>query len=101
MATVASTLSRNSPARAGQDTSPRSPAAMSPAKKLRPTSSTPASRTAATRASTSRSGGTATAKGHQSSTAVKPAALAAAGRSSSGSSVNRIDRLTSNLVMPS
>ena len=95
MPTVTSTLSRNSCERAGHETRPRSPPGMSPAKKLRPTSSTPASRTAATNASTSVSAGTASANGHQNSTASKPAAFAAAGRSSRGSSVNRIEQFTS------
>ena len=38
--------------------------------------------------------GTAVANGHQNSTASNPACLAAAGRASSGSSVNSMDRLT-------
>src|SRR6266508_3020265 len=99
MPTVTSTLSRNSGARAGQDASPRSPPGMSPAKKFRPTSRTSASCTALTKESTSRSAGTATSKGHQSSAASNPADVAAPGRSCSGSSVNRMDRLTSKLVM--
>jgi hypothetical protein len=53
-----SRLSLNSAQRAGQDTSPRSPRAMSPAKKFSPTSATPASATARTNASTLRSAGT-------------------------------------------
>ncbi len=81
-------------ARAGRDTSPRSPPGMSPAAKLRPTSWTPASETAETNASTSRSAGTAVSNGHQNSTASKPASRAAAGRSSGGSSVNSSEQLT-------
>src|SRR5262249_34592057 len=46
-------------------------------------------------ASTSESEGTGEANGHQNSTASKPAAFAAAGRSSTGSSVNKIEQLTS------
>ena len=88
-------LSRNSADRAGQDTSPRSPPAMSPAKKFNPISCTPASSTAATNRSTSLPSGTAASNGHQNSTAVKPASAAAAGRSRSGSSVNRMDKLMS------
>jgi hypothetical protein len=68
---------------------------MSPAKKFSPTRRTPASRIAATNASTCRSAGTASPNGHQNSTASNPEALAAAGRSSSGSSVNRIEQFTS------
>jgi hypothetical protein len=68
---------------------------MSPAKKFKPASRTPASSTARTNASTSPSAGTAAANGHHSSTALNPACLAAAGRSSSGSSVNRMEQLTS------
>ena len=67
---------------------------MSPAAKLSPMSCTPASVTAATNRSISASSGTATGQGHQNSTASKPACLAAAGRSSSGSSVNKIEQLT-------
>ena len=67
--------------------------ARSPAKKFSPTSCTPASSIAVTNASTSASAGTGgPANGHQNSTASKPAALAAAGRSSSGSSVKRIEQ---------
>ena len=97
IATVTSRLSRSSAARPGHDTSPRSPPARSPAKKFSPTSRTPASVTDRTSASTSPSDGTATGNGHHSSTAPNPAARAAARRSSSGSSVNRIEQLTSNL----
>jgi hypothetical protein len=68
---------------------------MSPAKKFSPASCTPASRIAVTKASTARSAGTASANGHQNSTAVKPASAAACGRASSGSSVKSIDRFTS------
>src|SRR5262245_31108054 len=96
MPTVTSTLSRNSCARSGQDTSPRSPPGMSPAAKLSPTRATPAFATADSNASTSESSGTAVSKGHQNSTASKPAALAAAGRSSRGFSVNRREQLTAN-----
>ena len=88
-------LSRNSVERAGQDTRPRSPPGMSPAKKFSPTRDTPASSIARTNWSTSASPGTAVANGHQNSTASNPAALAAAGRSSRGSSVKRIEQLTS------
>ena len=94
MPTATSTLSRNSPLRAGHDTRPRSPPGMSPAAKLSPMSCTPASVTAATNSSISASAGTATGQGHQNSTASKPACLAAAGRSSRGSSVKRIEQLT-------
>jgi hypothetical protein len=69
---------------------------MSPVRKLRLTRSTPASAMAATNASASLSPGTGSSKGHQNSTPSNPAALAAAGRCSSGSSVNRIEQLTSN-----
>jgi hypothetical protein len=68
---------------------------MSPAKKLSPTSATPAFSTAATKASTSASAGTASENGHQNSTASKPARFTASGRCSCGSSVNRIEQLTS------
>ena len=70
-------------------------AAMFPASKLSPTRRTPASAMLCSSVSTSRSLGTGAANGHHISTASNPAARAAAGRSSSGSSVNRIDRLTS------
>jgi len=99
METATSRLSRNSAERPGHDTRPRSPAGMSPAKKLSPTRRTPASRSAPTKSSTSASGGTATLHGHQNSTAVKPAARAAAGRCRIGNSVNRIEQLTSNRAM--
>ena len=95
MAATTGMLSRNSADRAGQETRPRSPPGMSPAKKFSPTSATPASWMARTNWSTSASLGTATANGHQNSTASKPAALAAAGRWSRGNSVNRIEQLTS------
>jgi hypothetical protein len=94
MPTVTSMLSRNSAERAGQETRPRSPPGMSPAKKFSPISCTPASSTAATNSSTWLSAGTAELNGHQNSTASNPASLAAAGRCSSGSSVNSMDRLT-------
>src|SRR6478736_4223308 len=97
MAATTGMLSRNSADRAGQETRPRSPPGMSPAKKFSPTSATPASCTAVTNLSTSASVGTATANGHQNSTASNPAALAAAGRWSRGNSVNRIEQLTSYL----
>src|SRR4051794_24085732 len=87
-------LSRNSADRFGQDTSPRSPPGMSPAKKLSPISETPASSTERANASISVSAGTGSANGHQNSTAAKPASRAAAARSSNGSSVKRIDRVT-------
>lgn len=69
---------------------------MSPAAKLSPTRATPASDTARTNASASRLPGTGASNGHQNSTARNPACLAAAGRCSSGSSVNRIEQLTAN-----
>jgi hypothetical protein len=68
---------------------------MSPAKKFSPTRETPASSIALTNSSTSASPGRAVANGHQNSTASKPAAFAAAGRCSRGSSVKRIEQLTS------
>src|SRR5919197_3483128 len=95
MPMATSTLSRNSLDRAGQETSPRSPPGMSPAKKFNPTNWTPASSTARTNPSTSASDGTAAAKGHQNSTPSKPASPAAAARSNRGSSVNRMEQLTS------
>jgi hypothetical protein len=52
----------------------------------------PASPIARVNASTSLVAGTAVAKGHQNSTASNPAAFAAAGRCSSGISVNRIEQ---------
>ena len=76
------------------DSTPQSGPARSPATKFRPTSVTPASLTAATKASNSRSDGTGVVNGHQNSTAENPAALAAAGRRSSGSSVNMSEQLT-------
>jgi hypothetical protein len=89
-------LSRSSADRSGTETSPRSGPARSPAAKFSPTSWTPALRTAPTNASTSPSAGTGwSGHGHQNSTASNPAAFAAAGRSSTGSSVNRIEQLTS------
>ncbi len=94
MPTVTSMLSRNSPDRFGQDTRPRSPPGMSPAKKFRPVSRTPASSIAVTNASTCRSVGTASTNGHQNSTAPNPARRAAAGRSSRGSSVNSSEQFT-------
>ena len=94
MPTVTSTLSRNCADRLGIDSTPQSGPARSPAKKFSPTSCTPASRTARTNASTSASPGTGwSGQGHQNSTASKPAAFAAAGRSSSGRSVNSIEQL--------
>jgi len=66
---------------------------MSPAAKLSPTRVVPASETAPTKRSTSPSSGVAVVKGHQNSTASNPAALAAAGRSSSGTSVKSIEQL--------
>jgi len=69
---------------------------MLPAVKFSKASRTPASPSALTNASASRSGGTGSANGHQNSTASNPAARAAAGRSSSGNSVNRIEQFTSN-----
>ncbi|OLT03192.1 hypothetical protein BJF90_26230 [Pseudonocardia sp. CNS-004] len=93
--TATSMLARNRALSDGRESSPRSPAAMSPASKLSPTSCTPASVIAVRRASRSRSAGTGSGNGHQSSIASNPAAAAAAGRSSSGSSVKRMERLTS------
>jgi hypothetical protein len=75
---------------------PRSPPGMSPANPFSATSCTPASRTARSNAPTSASGGTAEPNGHHASTAVNPAARAAAGRSSSGSSVNSMDMFASS-----
>ena len=92
MPTATSTLSRNSPARRGMDSTPQSGPARSPAKKFSPTSRTPASSIADTNASTSASPGTGEANGHQNSIASNPALRAAAGRRSSGSSVNSIEQ---------
>lgn len=89
-------LSRKAAEPAGSESSPRSPAAMSPATKFSKISRTPASPSASTNRSTSWSGGTGSANGHQNSTASNPADRAAAGRFSSGSSVNKMEQLTSN-----
>src|SRR4051812_50113022 len=94
MATATSTLSRNSLVRAGSDSTPRSPAAMSPAKKFNPTSLTPSSRTDRTNRSTSDSAGTAVADGPQNSTAPHPAALAAGRRADRGKLGDRDERVT-------
>jgi hypothetical protein len=67
---------------------------MSPALKFSPVSWTPASVMAFSKAVTSESAGTEDANGHQNSTASNPAALAAAGRSSRGSSVSRMEQFT-------
>src|SRR5580704_3775912 len=91
---VTSMLSRNSALRPGIDSTPQSGPARSPAKKFRPASVTPASSTAVVNASTSPSDGTGVANGHQNSTAENPAARAAAGLRSSGSSVNNSEQLT-------
>lgn len=64
---------------------------MSPAKKFSPRSRTPSR--LLTKASTSSRAGTAVSNGHQYSTSVNPASRAAAARSGSGTSLNRIDRL--------
>lgn len=93
MPTATSGLSRSSRSRPGRDSSPRSPAAMSPDARFMATRCTPASRTAATRRSTSWSVGVVVANGHQSSTASNPAACAAAGRASSSTSGRRIEQL--------
>ena len=93
MPATTSMLSRNSVLRPGIDSTPQSGPARSPAKKFRPASATPASSIAVVNASTSRSEGTGTANGHQNSTAPNPAARAAAGRRSSGSSVNSSEQL--------
>src|SRR6476469_3762651 len=94
-------LSRNSESRPIQDTRPRSPAGMSPASKFRPVSWTPASVTARSKRLSSASPGTEPANGHQNSTASKPAAFAAAGRSSSGSSVSRMEQFTEKVTVGS
>ena len=94
MSTAMATLSRKAFCSAGFDTMPRSPAGMSPAAKLSPVNCTPASWMARMNAVTSASDGVGVANGHQNSTAEKPASLAAAGRSSSGRSVSRIEQLT-------
>ena len=94
MPVATSTLSRNWALRAGMDSTPQSGPARSPPKKFSPIRSTPASWIAATNRSTSRSGGTGwSGHGHQNSMAVNPAAAAAAGRCSSGSSVNSSEQL--------
>jgi len=77
---------------------------MSPAAKFSPTRLTPASSIALLKASTSAGAGTDSAKGHQNSTAPKPAAFAAAGRCNSGCSV-RMEQFTtigsaSNIGVP-
>src|SRR4051794_6358176 len=93
MPRVTSTLSRNCCERLGMDSTPQSAPARSPAKKLSPASWTPASWTAVTKASTSASPGTGwSGQGHQNSTVPNPAALAAAGRSRSGTSVKSIEQ---------
>ena len=94
MPATTSMLSRNCPLRPGIDSTPQSGPARSPAKKFSPTNATPASSMAATNASTSRSAGTGVVNGHQNSTAPNPAARAAAGRLSSGSSVKSREQLT-------
>ena len=99
MPTTTSMLSANSASRPVHDTSPRSPPGMSPAKKFRPLRCTPAFWMAATNASTSLSAGTASANGHQNSTASKPAAFAAAGRLSRGSSVRRMEQFTVYVIV--
>ncbi len=93
MPAATSTLSRNSCDLAGIDRTPQSGPARSPANRFSPTRRTPASVTAPANRSTSASPGTASANGHQNSIASKPAAFAAAGRRSSGSSVNSIEQL--------
>src|SRR5690606_17296980 len=94
MSAATATLSRNSDSRPGHDTTPRSPADMSPAKKLSPTSRTPAAEIESTKASTSSSAGVAVANGHQNSTAVNPAVAAAAARASTGRSANTREQFT-------
>lgn len=66
---------------------------MSPAAKFSPTSCTPAFLMTATKVFTAASLGVDSGNGHQNSTASKPAALAAAGRLSSGTSVKRMEQL--------
>src|SRR6476661_7921142 len=92
-------LSRNSVERAGQEVRPRSPPGMLPALKFRPESWTPASVMALSKAVVSASVGTEVSKGHQNSTASKPAAFAAAGRSSKGSSVRRMEQFTVYVIV--
>ncbi len=94
IAVTTSRLARRSAERAGHDTRPRSPPGMFPASKLSPVSCTPAASIAPTNASTSSRAGVDDANGHQNSTPRKPAAAAAAGRSSSGRSVSRIEQFT-------
>ena len=96
ISTAAATFSLNSAVRAGCDTIPRSPAAMSPAWKFSETSSTPASAIDRVNASAAESDGAIASHGHQNSTPPNPAARAAAARWVSGSSVNRIEQFTSN-----
>ena len=68
---------------------------MSPAKKFSPVSCTPGVLDRRDeRVDLARPPGTAAANGHQNSTASNPAALTAAGRSSSGSSVNSSEQFT-------
>ncbi len=77
---------------------PQSGPARSPAKKLSPIRLTPASRTALTKASTSWSPGVGwSGHGHQNSTAPNPAAAAAAGRCSSGTSENSSEQFAAYL----
>jgi hypothetical protein len=72
---------------------------MLPALKFRPVSWTPASVMAFSNSETCASEGTELSKGHQNSTASKPAALAAAGRCSRGSSVRRMEQFTVYVIV--
>ena len=99
MPATTSMLSWNSVERAGQETRPRSPPGMLPALKFRPVSWTPASVMAFSKPVTWASVGTEVSKGHQNSTASKPAAFAAAGRSSRGSSVRRMEQFTVYVIV--
>ncbi len=88
------TFSRNSSLRSRSPARPLSPAAMSPALKFISATETPASLTAlatASRSSTS-------LPGHQNSTAPKPASATRANRSRNGTSLNKMETLTLNLI---
>src|SRR5688572_27052406 len=99
MPATTSMLSWNSVERAGQETRPRSPPGMLPALKFRPVSWTPAFLMAFSNSVVSASEGTEFSNGHQNSTASKPAALAAAGRSRGGSSVSRMEQFTVYVIV--
>src|SRR5918998_488075 len=87
------TFSLNCSSRSGSPTSPLSPAGISPASKLKSATSRSASFTA--RSISLRS---ASWPGHQNSTAEKPAEAARPKRSSSGTSLNRIETFALNLM---